>query len=531
MTDQTEESAESAPLREGAVPRLAVDGLDALPTPVAVLDSAGTVAYANWSWRATAAEGSPPSPDPGDDYLALCEDGAAIRAVLDGEVTSAAVTPESDDAAASDRDRSSPDRTRLRVRSFVYEGERHALLVRRADRPAPAPQVRDTETLGAIGRLAADLAGSLFDVGSRAAIEELVGSRITDLEAYEAAWTVSGTPDDLEVRATAGAADPAPELPDDVRRIADRALADGAPAIRRRSGGLALLATPVVHQETVLGGLVVAADRPGAFGASERAVLAGLGEAMGEAINAIRNRNVVTADAVAELRYEVGPDASVLARAAAALDSRLELAGVVPVTGAGTLAYLRVPGSSAEAFVDLVDEEADLQSVRQVGTRGEDVVFECRLADDAPLAAVASQGVNVTSGVADPDDLTVVTEADTGVDVRALTQSLRTAIPEIELVARRKRDRRSVFDERPRIGAAELTDRQNEVVEAAYRAGYFSWPRETSGEDLAAAFGISPPTFHQHLRVGLEKLLESVYGPEENPERGTEGRSEETGAG
>jgi hypothetical protein len=128
------------------------------------------------------------------DYLASCGDGAAIRAVLDSEATSAAVTPEPDDVAASDRDRRSPDRARLRIRSFVHDGERHALLVRRADGPAPGQRVRDTEALGAIGRLAADLAGSLPEVGSRAAIEELVASRIADLAADEAAWTVSGTP-------------------------------------------------------------------------------------------------------------------------------------------------------------------------------------------------------------------------------------------------------------------------------------------------------------------------------------------------
>ena len=150
------------------------------------------------------------------DYLASCGDGAAIRAVLDGEATSAAVTPEPDDVAASDRDRRSPDRARLRIRSFVHDGERHALLVRRADGPAPGQRVRDTEALGAIGRLAADLAGSLLEVVSRAAIEELVASRIADLAVDEAAWTVSGTPDDLEVRATAGTADPAPGLPADL---------------------------------------------------------------------------------------------------------------------------------------------------------------------------------------------------------------------------------------------------------------------------------------------------------------------------
>lgn len=57
----------------------------------------------------------------------------------------------------------------------------------------------------------------------------------------------------------------------------------------------------------------------------------------------------------------------------------------------------------------------------------------------------------------------------------------------------------------------ELTDRQLEVVFVAYSNGYFESPRRTSGEDIAADLGISPPTFSEHLRAAEHKILTMLF--------------------
>lgn len=82
--------------------------------------------------------------------------------------------------------------------------------------------------------------------------------------------------------------------------------------------------------------------------------------------------------------------------------------------------------------------------------------------------------------------------------------------PDGELVAKRDqpyvtpmfghREYRHAVDER-------LTDRQQEVLATAHGAGYYDWPREITGEDLAAELGVSPATFHKHLRAAERKLI------------------------
>lgn len=55
-----------------------------------------------------------------------------------------------------------------------------------------------------------------------------------------------------------------------------------------------------------------------------------------------------------------------------------------------------------------------------------------------------------------------------------------------------------------------VTDRQREVVLEALSRGYYDWPREITGEQLAAELGISRATLHEHLRKAERTLLSSV---------------------
>lgn len=57
----------------------------------------------------------------------------------------------------------------------------------------------------------------------------------------------------------------------------------------------------------------------------------------------------------------------------------------------------------------------------------------------------------------------------------------------------------------------DLTDRQREVVETAYRAGYFDWPRDSTAEEVADSLDIAAPTFHAHLRKAESSLLDGLF--------------------
>jgi hypothetical protein len=97
-------------------------------------------------------------------------------------------------------------------------------------------------------------------------------------------------------------------------------------------------------------------------------------------------------------------------------------------------------------------------------------------------------------------------------DIRSLLSTARPGSSSLALRSKREVDR-SDHDAAERFETLpeELTERQASTLRAAYLAGYFEWPRESTAESLAASLDVSSPTFHQHLRKAQGKLLDAYF--------------------
>lgn len=56
-----------------------------------------------------------------------------------------------------------------------------------------------------------------------------------------------------------------------------------------------------------------------------------------------------------------------------------------------------------------------------------------------------------------------------------------------------------------------LTDRQLEVVEEAYRSGYFEVPRQASAKDVATRLSVDPSTVAEHLQRAERNLVNALF--------------------
>jgi len=63
--------------------------------------------------------------------------------------------------------------------------------------------------------------------------------------------------------------------------------------------------------------------------------------------------------------------------------------------------------------------------------------------------------------------------------------------------------------ERDGLAVRQLSDKQREVFELARKRGYYDYPREVSGSELADELGIAKTTLHEHLR----KVEATLLGP------------------
>jgi hypothetical protein len=90
--------------------------------------------------------------------------------------------------------------------------------------------------------------------------------------------------------------------------------------------------------------------------------------------------------------------------------------------------------------------------------------------------------------------------------------------PDASLLSKQEKDsiaRRFPDAEFRRVLQKHLTERQREVLKAAFEAGYYAWPRECTGEDIAKELDITSATFSEHIQAAERKLLTIMFnGPE-----------------
>jgi predicted DNA binding protein len=546
--DNVEPETESAPTTRSVFRShpLASASFDTLPTQVAILGGDGEIVYTNEAWRqfgeANDIEGDPHTI--GDNYLSVCEvandESAAtaatgLKSVLAGER----------DEFAFDYPCHGPNENRwftMRAVGFVHEGEQFVLVLHLnvTEQKLAEQRVRrqndELETSNRVGELIRGLTRTLFDAETRDQLEQGLCSGLVLDDLYSFAWTTERDVNDDGIRPRAfdgddgGFLDAAADLSHEARADSvigratserqvyhERAHADAEDPLSRavfEAGGTGYVVVPMAYNETTHGSLVIHTERTDPFSDSERTALGLLGETVGYAITAMENRRLLNADSVVEVELAIG--SSAVTDLSSRVDCAVELDGFVPLTSGTAILYLAFADCDADAVLAEAQSIPAVDRVSQVADREGEQVFEVIVAEDSAVIALADAGANVTAASVEDGAGRIVAEVSPETDIREFVATVRGTFPDAELLAKRSVER--PVEARPDSSPlGELTDRQRSVLEASYHAGYFDWPRNSSGTDIAESFGISPPTFHQHLQVGLGKLLASVVeGRESN---------------
>jgi GAF domain-containing protein len=398
--------------------------------------------------------------------------------------------------------------------------------------------VHQRERLTALNNLyevVSDITDAVVSQSTREEIERVVCERLADSDSYQFTWigevdshsqtvtlrreagvegylddiTISVDPDDPRSRGATGRAVQTMEMQVS-RDLLDDPDYEPWYDHLRNYGFRSLAAIPITHEGTLYGTLAVYADRSNAFEEQERAVIRQLGEVMGHAIASIERKRALMSDEVVAVEYLVRDVFDEYAMSA--IDGRVALERVTPIGDEEHLAYGTTSEAGFEQLRTRVDGVPSWHEVTAIGEESDTVRFELRLSEAPVISAVASRGGYVRRAVLEDGDYRIEVHLPPGVDSRQISDVVRETHPDAEFVSQRHFTRplgnkRSLV----RVLSEDLTDRQRTVLEAAYFSGYFGWPRESTGEAVADSLGVSPPTFHQHLRIGVRKLLDSTF--------------------
>ncbi|MFP8956863.1 helix-turn-helix domain-containing protein [Natrialbaceae archaeon A-CW3] len=380
------------------------------------------------------------------------------------------------------------------------------------------PTRTDEELLYQLTTFVRETTHEFFSATSRDDIEEIVRNRFRESDLYTVGCIIDSLPDvALAERDRRGEAwtvsSKAIRLSDPIL-ASDTAEFPQLPELETREGG-AWAFVSLEAGRTLYGGLVIHASRSDAFDEGELAAIEWFGDTISQAINAVENRRLLFANAVTEIRIDC--PATPMQTVAETACCGLSLVSFVPTSDDQILAYWDTISASPDEVENVAETIDEITASRAVGGDGSTVV-EFVITDGSPLFAFVEGMANLSAVHADKQTCTVVAEIASGTCAVPTLARIHDYCPDATLIAKREHNLpASSMSNRvalPTDSLDSLSDRQREVLEAAYRSGYFRWPRDTTAEEVAESLGISSPTLHKHLRRAEERLFEELFDPE-----------------
>ena len=388
-------------------------------------------------------------------------------------------------------------------------------------------------TLNHLNETALEVTHSIIDSSTRDEIEQIVCDHLTNSDTYSAAWVgrLDHSGQTITPRGTGTTSDARSELslvdtgdgPKEARTIA-RALetrsvhvthdvtdagfepADGAQPDGRRS----LIVAPITYEDQVYGTLNVYTAREGAFDESEQQVMGRVGKVVGHAFTSLERKQALLEDRAHELTFRTDTLGGVEIETDG--DVTISTDRTIQVTDDRFISYYTIDGLTSEAVVELVDRlyaDAICHVVHEEGLRSR---LEVETTEETLAAKLASYGWRTVEAVLRDGALRFTVQVPRETEVAQVVDTVRSVYADAELVSQTTvvRESRAPGDVFAAFDDA-LTERQRTALAVAYYGGFFNWPRDSTGEDLAERLDVSPSTLHHHLRHGEQKLLSAFF--------------------
>lgn len=164
----------------------------------------------------------------------------------------------------------------------------------------------------------------------------------------------------------------------------------------------------------------------------------------------------------------------------------------------------------------VLDRARELTDVTAAEWFGDPANGQLELTIQTPFLeqAVSKHGGRLVELVADGEATRATIQLPAHVSERPLVDSLTSEYRDIDLVSKGQTTS-------PGMGTIDdpetvLTDRQFEILKAAYYGGYYDTPRGITGEELAESFDISSPVVYDHLQSSHRSLLDRIFDSGKN---------------
>lgn len=368
----------------------------------------------------------------------------------------------------------------------------------------------------------------LVESRTRADLEDTIVTQLHK-HGYALAWIGDLLTDELEPSATAGktsyvsdlnltvpgAGDPAEPtvraINDDQTKFVDELLTGPQTDWRQRAAETGLraeAALPLLYGDVFYGVLAVYDDEPAAFDQTARRLLSELSDTLAFVIHNVERKNALASDRIINATLQlVGAEyymSEVIRRAnCETSETRLVVHETIPYDDDRTIQYVSVDGAPVDAIGDAAATHPAVDNVSEIESESNRRLQITHRAD-TPEATLTTVGTRVRSTSVTAKRADILIQVPNKATLRNAISTLEASNEFVSVLSSIERDQGGETNVNP---LANLTDRQQTALQAAYHRGYFEQPRESSATEVANSLGISHPTFLEHLRLAQQKLF------------------------
>ena len=270
------------------------------------------------------------------------------------------------------------------------------------------------------------------------------------------------------------------------------------------------MSVPLVYDEVLYGVLTVYSQTEAAFDEIYENLFADVSSLVVNYSRIIEQRQAGSQQMHTELEFSLGDEAFPLRRLAAATDSRIRFDTVAEREGDTVRVLVTVVDGDAATVLEQASSMTSIDAAERFGAV-EHNQLSLRLRTPFLESVVSKHGGTLVEAISDADGTTFRVALPANVAYRPILDSLTSRYDDLDLVAKRQRRTQAVPDS-TRVEDL-LTERQFEILNAAFYGGYYETPRRVKGEELAESFGISGPAVYNHLQAAHRRVLEAVFEP------------------
>jgi|AntDeeMinimDraft_4_1070355.scaffolds.fasta_scaffold00317_11 predicted DNA binding protein/GAF domain-containing protein len=275
-----------------------------------------------------------------------------------------------------------------------------------------------------------------------------------------------------------------------------------------------VMAIPLEYTDASYGVLYVCAGREDAFDGREQVVLESLGRAVANTINAFESGRILSADRVIELEFAVEDHDLLFSRLSATTGAQITSTGTVTQEDGSLRIYFTTTGADSDDVMDALQDDGAITAASRVAEYEGEALFDVTV-DGSLVETLVDLGAVPKRIESEHGVVRYTIELPYEAEARDVFGLVDERYDNTDLVGYHEHERPVHTQQEFRAALFDrFTDRQETALRTAFLGGFFDWPREVDGDELAEGMDISRPTYHQHLRAAQQKVFQELFDPE-----------------